>query len=69
MPSLMRQRSVALYASASTSNYSSKKSGTYYIYSNEVVNGRIRITNSKSNVGKTPVGNYVTGWVNTKDIK
>lgn len=62
-------RSVALYASASTSNYSSKKSGTYYIYSNEVLNGRIRITNSASNVGKTPIGNYVTGWVKVSDIK
>ena len=59
----------ALYSSSSTSSVASTKSGTYYIYSNEVVNGRIRITNSKSNVGKTPVGNYVTGWVNTKDIK
>lgn len=62
-------RSVALYASASTSNYSSKKSGTYYIYSNEVLNGRIRITNSASNVGRTPIGNYVTGWVKVSDIK
>lgn len=62
-------RSVALYSSASASNYSSKKSGTYYIYSNEVLNGKIRITNSASNVGKTPIGNYVTGWVKVSDIK
>ena len=43
--------------------------GTYYIWDNEVINGRIRITNSASNVGKTPVGSYVSGWVKTSDIK
>jgi hypothetical protein len=39
------------------------------VYSDEVIKGRIRITNKKENVGKTPVGNYVTGWVNVSDIK
>ena len=58
-----------LYASASSNKYSSKKSGTYYIYDDDVVNKRIRITNSASNVGRTPAGTYVTGWVKTSDIK
>ena len=39
---------------------SSLKSGTYYIWDNEIINGRIRITNSKSNVGKA---GQVTGWI------
>jgi len=56
-----------IYASASATN-GSKKTGTFYVYSNEVINGRIRITNSKSNVGKTPAGTYVTGFVNVSDV-
>ena len=57
-----------LYSSA-TATSGSKKSGTYYIYSNEISNGRISITNSASNIGRTPIGNYVTGWVKTSEIK
>ena len=58
-----------LYASASASRYSSKKTGTYYIYSNEIIKGRIRITNKKENVRRAPIGNYVTGWINVSDIE
>ena len=57
-----------IYASATSSSASATKSGTYYIYSSDVTNKRIRITNSASNVGKTPAGSYVTGWVNVSDI-
>lgn len=57
-----------LYASAAAAS-GTKKSGTYYIYDGQVVNGRIRITNSAANVGKTPVGSYVTGWVKQLEIK
>ena len=56
-----------LYAS-SISKTGTKKSGTFYLYDGQVVNGRMRITNSAANCGKTPVGSYVTGWVNQKDI-
>ena len=58
-----------LYTTASVSSSCGKKSGTYWIYDNEVVNNRIKITNSKDNVGKKPVGTYVTGWINKNDIK
>ena len=58
-----------LYASATSGKAASKKSGTFYIYDDDISNNRIRITNSASNVGKTPAGNYVTGWVKTSDIK
>ena len=61
-------KSVELYASATDTKSSGKKSGTYYIYSSETSNGRIRITNSTSNVGKTPAGTYVSGWVKISDI-
>jgi N-acetylmuramoyl-L-alanine amidase len=49
-----------LYASSTTKTASSKKTGTYYVWSTEIVNGRIRITNNKTNVGKT---GQVTGWI------
>lgn len=54
--------------SSSTVKTGTKKSGTYYLYDGQVVNGRMRITNSASNCGKTPAGSYVTGWVNKADI-
>jgi hypothetical protein len=44
-------------------NHSNK---TKYIYDGEKINGRYRITNSKSNVGRKPMINYVTGWINKK---
>lgn len=53
---------------ASTGSKGYKKSGTYYLYDGKVVDGRMRITNNKANCGKTPIGIYVTGWVNKKDI-
>ena len=58
-----------LYASATASRYSSKKTGTYYVYSDEVIKGRVRITNKKENVGKTPASSHVSGWINVSDIK
>ena len=42
-----------------------KKSGTFYVWSNEVVNGRVRMTNSKARVG---VSGQITGWVEEKEL-
>ena len=53
-----------MYASASATT-ATKKSGTYYVWSNEVVNGRIRITNAQNRVG---VSGQVSGWVNVSDF-
>jgi len=55
-----------LYVNSAAKVASSLKSGTYYIWDNEVIGGRIRITNSKSNVGK--VG-QVTGWIDVSEKK
>lgn len=44
------------------------KSGTYYIYSGEDVNGRYAVTNSIENVSKKPAGQYVTGWVKKSEM-
>ena len=57
--------STPLYATSMTTTSSGTRSGTFYIWSTDTVNKRIRITNSKSNVGKT---GQVTGWVNIEDI-
>lgn len=62
-------KNVNLYASSSTTAISDRISGTYYVYNATVTNNRIRITNSLNNVGKTPAGNYVTGWIKKSDIK
>lgn len=55
-----------LYASSTSKSFASTKSGIYYIYSSSIENGRIRITNSVKNVGKTPINNYVTGWIDVE---
>ena len=59
-------KALAVYASASVSKSSTNKSGTYYIWDTEVTNGRVRITNSASNAGKS---NQITGWVSYAKIK
>ena len=60
---------IDLFAAASNNKAVRTISGTYYIYSSERINGKIRITNSSANVGKTPQGLYVTGWIKYTDIK
>lgn len=56
---------VSLYASSTTKNVSKKITGTYYLWSKDVVSNRIRITTPKSNVGKT---GQVTGWIDVSAI-
>lgn len=55
-----------LYTNSTTTKVSSKKTGTFYLWDDELVNGRIRITNKTSNVGK--VG-QITGWIKTSSIR
>jgi N-acetylmuramoyl-L-alanine amidase len=59
-------KSEKLYVNSTAKVASSLKSGTYYIWDNEVIGGRIRITNSKSNVGKA---GQVTGWIDVSEKK
>lgn len=56
-----------LYASA-TATAGSTKNATYYLYDGKLTNGRYRLTTSKANCGKTPIGNYVSGWANKSDL-
>jgi hypothetical protein len=58
-------KNTPLYVSATEKNKASDKSGVFYIWGDEVLNGRIRITNRKSNVG---VQGQVTGWIDVESI-
>lgn len=55
-----------LYVSSDAKSDVGTVSGTYYAWDDEIINKRIRITNSKNNVGK--VG-QVTGWIDYADAK
>lgn len=50
----------SLYASSDAKSASGSLTGTYYYWSDEIINGRIRVTNAKSRVG---VKGQVTGWI------
>ena len=60
-------RNVPLFASANGAQVGTR-SGTFWIYSSEVVNNRIRITNARHRVGATPIAQNVTGWVRVSDL-
>ena len=59
-------QNIQIYGSSSINTSAGTKTGTYYAWSNEVINGRICITNSVANVGKL---DQVTGWINYADAK
>lgn len=52
-----------IYVSSDSQTVAGRVSGTYYLYDGKEILGRYRITDSSFNCGKTPVGNYVTGWL------
>lgn len=58
-------KNTKLYSDATTAQYKSTKTGTFYLWDSSTRNGRVRITNSASNVGKA---GQVTGWVNVSDV-
>lgn len=58
-------KNTPVYYSSTSTKESFKKTGTYYIWDASIISGKIRITNTKSNVGKS---GRVTGWVKTSDI-
>lgn len=57
-----------LYASSTSKTKVNTLTGTYYLYDGKAISGRYRITNAKVNCGKSPLGKYVTGYVNKSDI-
>lgn len=58
-------KKVKLYSTSTSTKDCGTVTGTYYIWSASVENGRVRITNSPSRVG---VNGQVTGFVNVSDI-
>lgn len=59
-------KNVSLFGSSSSAAKAATKTGVYYVWSKDVVNNRIRITNSKTNVGKN---GQVTGWISYADAQ
>lgn len=55
-----------MYKSSVALDYFTGIKGVFYIWSSEVVNGRVRLTDSLSGVGN--VGRII-GWVNVTDIQ
>ena len=56
---------IDFYKSSTDKDPVSRKSGTFYIWSEEIKNERVRITNAPNKVGVT---GQVTAWVNREDI-
>ncbi|MBO4338669.1 MAG: glycoside hydrolase family 25 protein [Clostridia bacterium] len=59
-------KNTPVYVSSTAKSPAAKITGKYYIYDGIKINGRYRITNSKRNVGRKPMINYVTGWIDKK---
>lgn len=57
---------VPFYNSSTAKTKSSTKSGTFWVWSADVVNGRVRMTNAKSRVG---ISGMITGWVDESVLK
>lgn len=55
-----------LYVASASLAIAGVRTGVYYLWGTEVVNGRVRITNSTTNVGKY---GKVTGWIALDDAK
>lgn len=58
----------AVYSSPTEETPFSYKTGTYYLYDGISNNGRYRITNVITNVGKTPIGDYTIGFIDSGAI-
>lgn len=62
---VVKLSAVPLYAASTSKVPSTHVTGTYYLWDDEVIRGRIRITNLKSRVG---VSGQVTGWIDKDRI-
>lgn len=62
----LRLKRIKLYISSTAMTAAGTRTGTYYLWSTEAVNGRVRITNAPENVGRA---GKVTGWISEADAK
>ncbi len=60
---------VPLFSSATSKTPASVLKGTYWVYDDQVISSRVRITNKAENVGKLPASNYVTGYIKQSDAR
>ena len=58
-----------LYVSSTASKPVKYVTGIYYLYDGVKIHNRYRITNKKKYAGMTPVASYVTGYINSKELK
>lgn len=58
-------KDVPLYISSTAKDASKTVSGSYYLWSDEVVSNRVKITNSVKNIG---AAGQVTGWIDKKYV-
>lgn len=56
---------VTIYPRSGDFKSNIKRSGTYYLWDDNIVNGKIRITTAKENIEKY---GCIIGWVNVTDI-
>ena len=50
-------------------NKKMRRSGEWFIYDGKLVNGRHRVTNLESRIGKYPISVNVSGYVEPSDIE
>lgn len=62
-------KNAKLFVNSTASTEVKTIDGEYYIYDGKVLNGRLRITNSQSRVGKKPIDDNVTGYVKKEDLE
>lgn len=62
----MPLKGVSLFVSAYAKTPASRKTGTFYLWGTDVINGRVRITNRPSNVG---IAGQVTGYIDLADAE
>lgn len=61
-------KNAPLYISATAASYVKTKSGEFFVYDGKILNNRMRITCNKLYAGRTPVGRFVTGWIDLADL-
>lgn len=62
----MTFKGISLFVSAYAKTPASRKTGTFYLWGTDVINGRVRITNRPSNVG---IVGQVTGYIDLADAE
>lgn len=60
---MIRLINAPLFTSATAKKPKRTIGGRFFLYDDQTINGRRRITNTPARVGKRPAGLFVTGWI------